>query len=480
MLSQSQELRQEQILTPQQIQSLEILTAPLLELQARISQELEQNPVLEQEKPSGEELAGDIISNAEEEEASEERKDPPDERDEKLDQLISIADEWKDMLPPFHARRIFTPEDEEKHQHFLESVTRVPSLQENLIEQLRFADCDEKTRQLAELVIGSIDESGYLASNIADLSTASGASEAEILKALSLVQTFDPPGIGARDIKECLMLQLKALGRRNSPAARIVENHLDDLAANRIPLIARKTGLSIDTVHSAVDEIKTLSVHPGTALAADNPVYIIPEITVEKRDGAYTVVPRNENFPRVRLSEFYIKKLDDPMVSKEDKEYIRDKLGQAKMLIKSLEQRKDTLVRISEIIVDTQQDFFDKGSEHLHPLTMQQVADKLGVHETTVSRAIANKFIQTPAGLRPLKFFFSAGFTSSAGEQIANKSVMEKIRDMIAKEDTSNPLSDQEITEILNKEGIPVARRTVAKYRDELKIAPARLRREFR
>ena len=475
-LQQTQQLKQEQVITHQQIQSLEILQAPLLELQAKITQELAQNPVLEQEAPLGDEL---LAENDSDEDAGERNKQDGGDQDEKLAELVQLAESWQNYLPPSHSFRPAAPDDDEKRKHYYDSITEELSLQEQLLEQLRFLECDPKTEELAELIIGSIDERGYLRSNLKDLATVGMVSVQEMEKALKIVHGFEPPGIGARDLKECLLLQLRAKGRKNSKAAEIVEHYLDELGSNKLPFVARKVGVSMDKLEKILAEIRSLNPYPGSLLSSESPVFIVPELVVEKKGEEYIVQPKNDTLPRIRISEKYLKMLEDPSLPPDAKEYIKNKILQGKNIIRCVDQRKETIRQIADIILDSQYDFFEKGVEFLKPLTMQQVADKLDIHETTVSRAISNKFMQTPSGLFELKYFFSPGFQSDSGEELSNRSVMKKIQDMIKKEDSGRPLSDQDIADMLKKEGLPVARRTVSKYREELGILSSRIRKEF-
>ncbi|OGV51700.1 MAG: RNA polymerase sigma-54 factor [Lentisphaerae bacterium GWF2_52_8] len=488
-LLQSQELRQEQILAPQQIQSLEILMVPLLELQERLSRELAENPVLEQEpaasEPETEEHGSETEEHSEEQHSPVQAEGDNDSMsdheggDDDVAQLIHLAESWRDQLPSVNTRSSFSSDDEERRQHFFDSLAEEPSLQEQLLEQLRLSDISSKKAHLAELLIGSIDETGYLRSHLADIATAGSASLAEVEDALSLVQAFDPPGIGARNLQECLLLQLRRQGREHSPLAQLIRDHLEDIAKNHLPAVAKSLKVSLNELYAIIEDLKTLSPFPGSASAPHNPVFVIPEVFVEKKGDEYAIVSNDEQMPRIRISNLYLKLLEDPNTPEETRNYIKAKLGSGKMLLRSLEQRQSTIRRIAEVIVSSQHDFFENGVESLRPMTMQQVADKLGVHETTISRAIANKYIQAPNGLFEFKYFFSGGYQASDGEEFSARSVKEKICDMVAKEDPAKPLSDEKICENLKALGIPVARRTVAKYREELGIQSSHLRREF-
>ncbi|HPN84985.1 MAG TPA: RNA polymerase factor sigma-54, partial [Victivallales bacterium] len=272
---------------------------------------------------------------------------------------------------------------------------------------------------------------------------------------------------------------LDALGRSKSRAAYLVRHHLDDLAKNRLPQIAKKMKLSMDELSSVVDEIRKLNPSPGRSLVHENPIFVSPEVFVEKKGDSFVVSTNKDSVPRLRISKTYMGMLDDPNVSREAKAYIRDKIIRAKNVMRSIAQRESTIKRIADVIVDEQYDFFVKGVEFLKPLTMQNVADKLGLHETTVSRAIANKFMQTQHGLFEFKFFFSGGYQSESGEGMSSKSVIEKIRDMIESEDPELPLSDKDISDALKKDGLNVARRTVAKYREGMGISSSHLRKKY-
>jgi len=467
--------------------------APMMELEERIAQEMEANPVLDLERPeqeepsSGDEADESSLPSPEDSRQAGESDEPPavqpldggSDSDEELAQLIQLAENWQNAVPQMPSSGGSKEEDEERRQHLFDSIVEEPSLQEQLLEQLRLADKDERVSKIAEMIIGSIDDSGYLRSHLADIATACGEDVSEVEKALAIVQSFDPPGIGARDLKECLLIQLERQGRGKSKLAKLVRGHLEDIAKNKLPIVAKKMEMELDELNSLVDELRLLNPHPGSAVAPNNPIYVIPEVFVEKVGSEFKVVPNEEHIPRLRISSLYLKLLEDPNVPEETKSYIKGKLSSGKMLIKSLEQRQSTIRRIAEVLVSTQHEFLEKGIECLRPLTMQQVADKLDLHETTISRAIANKYIQTPIGLFEFKFFFTGGYQGSSGEEVSSRSVKEMIRDIIAREDSDDPISDSKIAEILKERGLDVARRTVAKYREELGIQSSHLRKAY-
>jgi RNA polymerase sigma-54 factor len=475
-LNQNQELRQEQVLAPQQIQSLEVLLTPLLELQDKLNHELDSNPVIEQVKISKEPLPEDAIFQSG---SNSEQIAPEGDDDRDISDLMELADTWHDYLPPAHSAADYSEENEEKREFMFNSLIKQPSLQEQMLEQLRLSDADPKTAAVAEVIIGSIDESGYLRTQLPDIASAASADSEQVNSALKLVQSFEPPGIGARDLKECLLLQLERQKSQDKRLPKLIRYHLEDIGKNRLPQIAKTMHISLDELTGLVEKIKDLNPYPGSAVSPDNTVFVIPELSVEKVNDDFQIILNDEQIPHLRISRMYMNLLEDPSTPKETRDYIREKIISGKMLIRSLEQRQSTIQRIAQVIVDSQHDFMQKGIEHMRPLTMQQVADKLGLHETTISRAIANKYIQTPIGLFEFKFFFSGGYQTDEGEVLSSKSIKEKIRDMILKEDREKPLSDSKLSTMLKQSGLSVARRTVAKYREEMDIPPSNLRKEY-
>jgi RNA polymerase sigma-54 factor len=301
----------------------------------------------------------------------------------------------------------------------------------------------------------------------------------DVLKVLKLIQTFHPPGVGARDLRECLMLQLERDNRRGTVEYRIVRDYMEQLGKRRIPEIAKGLGESVEAVQEAVARIGLLEPRPGRAFLPDNDQYILPEVFVNRTGDDFTVTTNNEQVPHLRISNTYKDLMSQPDASNEVKDYIREKIRAGKFLIKSLHQRQETIRKIGEEIVKRQREFMEKGVAFLKPMTMVQVAEVVGVHETTVSRAVSGKYIQTPQGLFEMKYFFTSGIQTTSGEDLSNTSVKDMIADLFKKEDSHTPLSDQEVVKMLCDKGIQIARRTVAKYRSELGILPSNLRKKY-
>ncbi|MDT8391722.1 MAG: RNA polymerase factor sigma-54 [Lentisphaeria bacterium] len=484
-LQQTQTLRQEQILAPQQIQSLEILLAALPELERKIGEELLENPTLELLKSGNEDLVGNPV-----ERATRFGDDMPDMGDsllsQKLESAMQLQDLWQDRLSMGGRGGVVgrhTEDDEEKRRFFFDSLVSEPSVQENLLNQMReLMDVTDEDRRICEEIIGSIDDKGYLRSHPADIAIACGLGQLEpVERCLKMVQTFDPPGIGARDLRECLMLQLERLDRKQSLAFRIVDKYLDDVARNRLEAVCKKARVSPPALREALQEIRRLYPHPGALIApSQNTDFIAPEVFIEKDDkGKWIIRSNHDSLPRLRISAYYLNMLRDAATPPDVKNYIRQKISDSKVLMRAIEQRESTIVRISRSLLKYQADFFDEGLPGMKPLTMSQVADDIQVHETTVSRAIANKYMMTPHGLLSFRHFFTSGYTASDGQEVSSLVVKERIRHFVGMEPSSKPLSDQKLSDMLKEEGYAVARRTIAKYREELGIPPSSLRRGF-
>lgn len=468
-------------MAPQQIQALEILLATVPELEQKINEELAENPTLELLHNGRESLMGNPVDGGGggDSRASDEAAQAA-EKDEALATLIQLTEHWQDYSGGrSYGGGTYTDEDEERRQFMFDSLTVEPSLQDFLSDQLReVAGLAPEMVEICSQIIGSIDEMGYLRTHVSDLAIVTGADPSEIRRGLAIVQGFDPPGIGARDLRECLLLQLQRKGEKGSLVYRLVDQFLDEAGRNQIPKIARALHISNSHVYELLEEIRRLNPYPGSLIGGSSSDYVYPEVFIEKQeDGEWGVRPNREYRPRLRIAPYYLELLRDPNTPREAKSYIREKVTRSRQLLKAIDQRQSTIERIAEVLIVHQRDFLDNGVEHMRPLTMSQVADDIGVHETTVSRAIANKYVQTPHGLFRFKHFFSTGFRASDGDEVSSLGIKEKIKNLIDGEDGRKPLSDQKLVELLKEQGFDVARRTVAKYREELGIPASHIRR---
>ena len=490
----SQRLTQSLVLAPQLQQSLALLQAPTLELKALVEQELQQNPVLEeideQEKSASDEselpeipdLAeppDDLKFEMADPAPAKESAEPVDDFQAEFDKLVQLDQDWRDHFAQANSPIRNTTEEEEKRQFMFDSLTAETSLSQHLIEQVRDAGLDDEGQGIAELLIGNIDDYGYLNTTIDELSTSTQLPAEKIAEVLKVIQTFEPVGVGARDLRECLMLQLERAGQRESLEYRIVQDYMEALGKRRIPEIARGTGRSVEEVQTSLATIARLEPRPGRAFLSTIEQYVAPEVFVHKIGDDFTVTTNDEQIPHLRISNVYKDLMSQGENNAEVKNYIREKIRAGKFLIKSLHQRQQTIANIGREIVKRQREFMEKGVAYLKPMTMAQVAEVVGVHETTVSRAVSSKYIETPQGVFEMKFFFTAGLQSSSGQDVSNTSVKDMIAEIFKNENTGKPLSDQEVVKMLGDKGISIARRTVAKYRDELNILPSNLRKVY-
>lgn len=468
----SQEQRLHMVLAPQLRQSLEMLQAPVLELRAMIRAELDRNPTLEEAPPAAPQVEAETdVSEAESAKSLDFRKE--------FEILARLDDEWKDYFFQQRGNQPFSSEQGERRDYLFDTLTQPESLQEHLLKQLALAGMNESDRALGEVIIGSINDDGYLATPAEELAATSGADIQHLHDVLAIVKDFDPPGVGARDLRECLLFQLERIGKTDSLAARIVDGHLEKLGAHKYQEIARALKASPEDVQAAASFISTLEPRPGRAYSAETSPYVTPEVIVRKAEGRYIVYLNDDDLPRLRISKHYRTLMNDEATTKDVRDYIQERVRSSAFLIKSIHQRQNTIYRIAVEIVRVQQDFMEHGITHLRPLTMSEVADAVGLHETTISRAVAAKHMQTPQGVFEMKYFFAPGLKTKDGTVISNKTVKDAIENIVAGEDTATPLSDQDILDILTKRGIHIARRTIAKYRIALKIPPSHMRRRF-
>ncbi len=457
----SQKMSLQQVLAPQLQQSLALLQAPTLELKALVEQELQQNPVLEEvaaeeidqkEKPERE---GDTTIEVRDlteppadvnfDPATEKGTAPVDDFQAEFERLTQLDQEWRDHFAQTNLPVRQSAEEEEKRQFMFDSLVAGTSLQENLLDQVRLSDVKDEERPIAELIIGNIDDYGYLKSSVEDLAFSTNIPAENIAKILRIIQTFHPPGVGARDLRECLLLQLDREGRQKTLEYRIISEHMEALGKRRVPELARALGQTADEIQKSIARIGLLEPRPGRAFLPDNDQFILPEVFVVKTGEDYLVTTNNEQIPHLRISNTYKDLMAQADSSAEVRDYIREKIRAGKFLIKSLQQRQQTILNIAKEIVKRQREFLDKGIAFLKPLTMVQVAEVVGVHETTVSRAVSGKYMQTPRGLFEMKYFFTSGIQTATGEGMSNTSVKDMIAEIFNKEETHKPLSDQEV-----------------------------------
>jgi RNA polymerase sigma-54 factor len=475
-LSQSQKQTQSLSIAPQLQNSLKILQSASFDLRTAILAELQRNPLLE-ELP---------IESVSVEAESELIQEDGDSRNEELDFdnddfsiLEKISDDYMESQMTDTVMSGSDLQMQERRDHFLNSLTQEESLQQHLIDQVSLCDCDDPTKENLVLLIGSLDENGYLTESPSNLSLQLNIPYPKFLEALEILKTFNPSGIGAKDLQECLLIQLQRNQREDSLAYSIIDKAYPLLLRRRIQEIAKKLKVSDEAIQKALEEIASMDPAPGKRFSDDSNTVIEPDIRIFQEDDLWKIELNNEYIPKLRISQKYKDLLAQGSLNKKEKEYLVENMRSGKFLINSLDQRQNTLKKISQKIIDQQPKFFVQTNPTLQPMTMQQIAEDVGVHETTISRAIANKYVKTPHGVFPLKHFFNSGFTSDSGESIANRSIKETIEKIIQKEDPKKPISDQSISKELEKEGIKIARRTVAKYREQLGILPTHLRRRF-
>lgn len=487
-LSFGQEMRlvQKQILAPRMIQSMEILQLPIMALQERIEQELRENPVLElrendpdlPEEPS--EYENPDAPTPEERELVVDVEHGTDD----FERLINLDEELPDTFDerPSLSRARLEEESDRKQDAMANMAARPESLHDHLLAQLGWFDLDQPTREAAERIIYSLDSNGYLSSRLEDLAEPPGdpQSLAVLERALGVVQQLDPTGVGARDLKECLLLQLHQEMPHYEALRILITNHLEDLEQNRWPAIEKRTGLTAEQIRQALVELRKLNPKPGASFNAEPAPPVTPDVFVEKTDdGQYRVYLKDDRTHNLFISPVYRRMIQAGNASDAERDWIKRRITSAQWLIDSIRQRRRTLTRVAQAIVDYQREFLEKGPEYIEPLKMQQIADKVGVCVTTVSRAVDDKWIQTPRGIFPLRKFFVGGTRTADGEEVAWDAIRLKLQEIIEREDKTNPLSDEELTAELARQGLPVKRRTVTKYRKLMNIPSSRQRRDW-
>lgn len=459
-LSQRPELRHKVTLSPQVYQGLNILAMPIADLQQLIEVEMLENPVLEVDETDAE---------------SSESEEPVDERDEERS-----WDEWLEMYEDLDAGIQTAPRDPNAESTNTEEfVGGVQSFDDYLLDQVSLLDLTERVAKAARLVVGSLDDDGFFVGSLDEIATLAEVTPAEAEKALNAVQQLDPPGVAARDLSEALCLQMESLGIDEPNLLRIVRDHLDDVAANHFRKVARALKVDEDEVRRLVEILRLLNPRPAGAFSpGPSPGYIVPDVTIRRFDDEWLITSNNEAVPTLRVSPRYRSMLKSGSTADDEtRRYLKDKIRSAESFIKNVDRRKDTVTRITQIILEVQAEFFEDGRGLLRPLRLEDVAVEIGVHLSTVSRGVTGKYMATPYGLFELKHFFSGGYRTTTGTDVAATSIKQRLRELVREEDPAKPLSDQKLAEMLSDEGVTVARRTVAKYREELRIEPSWARR---
>jgi RNA polymerase sigma-54 factor len=488
-----QKLSQQLVMTPQLRQAIKILQVSRAELEALIDQELAENPVLEEGADAQEEEAPEAATRTEEAYVADsgtvqdwgEVRDQRETTTEIAPETDRLADiDWKEYLTNYNNEwhgsdtgGAGNDGDDDKRATWENSLVRATSLADHLIWQLRMIGLDEIEESVAALLLGNMDKDGYIQVDIEDIAFQSGQDYDLVQRALRRIQELDPPGVGARDLRECLTIQLKAAGKEDSIEARIVAEHLELLESKRYDRIARELAVSVDEVAEAASSISTLEPKPGRNFGEGDIRYITPDVFVHKVGDELRVTLNDEGLPRLRVSRYYRDVLGDENAG-DAKRYVQEKMRAASWLIKSIHQRQRTLSLVAQSIVKFQRAFFEHGVSHLKPLVLKDVASDIGMHESTVSRATANKYVHTPQGIFELKYFFNSSLQGSDGDEKSAEAVKDRIRGIIEHEDPRHPLSDQHIAKMLGKESVEIARRTVAKYREMMGLLPSSKRRQ--
>ena len=471
------EQAQKLVMTPELIQAIQILQFNTQELDSYVQEQLLVNPVLESSTSEQTDNRHDDGNAGEFSEEHRDQKDSITSKDDEFDWKEYIKERQYDDISYGHWEDKNGEEKENTYEQYVSSDVTLP---EHLMFQLQFASSKKGCRKVGKYIIESLDENGYMTCTVSEIAEATGAPEEKVREVLDMIHTFDPMGVGAADLRECLIIQLRQLGQLTDTFEEIVNCHLEDLANNRLGVIARDMGISPKDVQRMSDIIRTLEPKPGRQFASQmDTKYIVPDVIVERVDDDYVVTINDNSTPHLMVSSYYQKLLHE--ADKDDKlsKYLSDRVNSALWLIKSIEQRKQTIYNVVTAVVKYQKEFFDKGSKYLKTLTLKDIAEEVGIHESTVSRSINGKYLQCPRGVFEIKYFFSAGFSGVSGEGIFSNSIKEFIKEIVDNEDQSSPYSDQDMVELLREKGINISRRTVAKYRDELHILSSSKRRRY-
>ncbi|PKN05719.1 MAG: RNA polymerase sigma-54 factor [Deltaproteobacteria bacterium HGW-Deltaproteobacteria-9] len=482
-LKQNLKLTQQLIMTPQLQQAIKLLQLSRLELVDTINQEMEENPLLEEVAPDDDQEIS-VNQDTEEITVTDREEIKVNERTEELTGEGDGREEfdWNSYLEDYGPMGVTYDRPDGDATSWDNMLAALPSLTDHLMWQLKLSRLTEREMYLGEQIIGNLDQNGYLVATIDEIAEQNKAERTEVEAVLGKIQEFDPPGIAARDLMECLLIQARLLGVLNPLMEAIIRDHMKDLELKNYNHIARKLRVPLPEVLHAVQLVCRMDPKPGRIYSEERTQPIVPDVYVFKSGDEYKIVLNDDGLPRLRISNFYREIMggnSGKANNETGKKYIREKVQSATWLIKSIQQRQKTIYKIAESLVRQQKDFFDGGMNYLKPLVLRNIADDVEMHESTISRVVTNKYMQTPRGIFELKFFFSSGINKTGGDTIASKSVKENIRKIISEEDARKPLSDLEIVELLHKANITIARRTVAKYREMMGILPSSRRKKF-
>jgi RNA polymerase sigma-54 factor len=479
MIQISQRLALQQKQSPQQVLLSTLLQLPVLRLEQRIKQELELNPLLEMEEDLEQDEELEEKQEEEEEEEEEEKEEEKVPENEKEKELQEEDIDWESILNDEDNFEIKQP-----REHIDEDIDRpepaTVTLMDHLMEQLHLAPLTPEEQAIGEYILWCIDDVGYLTCDVESIAEIYDVDPEKVEKVLIVIQHFDPPGIGSRNLQECLLIQLEEAPKSDVNAVRLVRDCFEDFINKRYEKIAKKLDLMLEEVKRIMEAVARLNPKPGEGYASQAENYIVPDVTVTKEGGKFTVALNDWNLPRLRINESYKHMLKDKEhINKETRDYIRQRLESARWLINSIYQRRSTIIRVMESIVKHQHEFFDKGKEFLKPMILKNIAEDVSLDISTVSRVTSGKYVQTDYGVYELKYFFSERMETADGDEVSNKIIKNKIKDIIEKENSLKPYNDEVISDILRKDGFIVARRTVAKYREQMRLPVARLRRKI-
>lgn len=465
-MRQQLKLTQQLVMTPQLQQAIKLLQLTRLELQDVVRQELEENPLLE------ETLEADEVSENEQSELteSEEAPEAPGEDFKEVEAGDETLRDWDSYLDGYTYSSGEQYREDDDRPSFENLLTRRGTLTDHLLWQLHMGHFSDNEVSIGEEIIGNIDDDGYLRSSLEEIASACSINAAIVQPVLERIQEFDPCGVAARSVQECLLIQARFMGMQGSVVERILQNNLRDLETRKYKQIARDLSVDINEVLMAAKIIGGFDPKPGSMYSSEDVHYISADIFVYKVGDEYLVMLNDEGLPNLKVSPYYAEAKSNGLVDSRADEYINEKVRSALWLIKSIQQRQRTIYKVAKSIIRFQRDFLDRGIEYLRPLVLRDVADDIGMHESTISRVTTNKYMQTPQGLFELKYFFNSGLSTSEGEFVASESVKNRIREIIEKEDSKKPLSDQKIADMLSGETVNIARRTVTKYREILRI----------